>query len=82
MAARKPSLEQLERLALLEKLPDTAKVCTADAALMWGVGISTWERMRAKMKTPPASQPNGRALSYTVGLIRAGRVARTEPEAA
>jgi hypothetical protein len=81
MAIRTPSLAQIERLAALEKLPDTARVCTADAALMAGVAVSTWERMRREGKTPPATKVNDRALSYTVGHIRARHAARTEQTA-
>ena len=82
MATRILSLEQLERLKVLENMPDTVIVPTLDAALLDGSAVSTWEKKRRLGQTPPAFNINARALGYQVGDIKARRAARAETKVA
>jgi predicted DNA-binding transcriptional regulator AlpA len=78
----RPTLAELERLAVLAKLPDNAILCTADAALYRGVGVSTWERERAFGNLPPAVRITSRTLGYRKADLDAWLNARREPKAA
>jgi len=86
MAAKtnRPTLEELERLAVLASLPPNAIFCTADAALYRGVGVSTWERDRSLggNNLPPAVHITGRTLGYRKADLDAWLKARTEDKAA
>lgn len=55
------------RLALrgcLAALPPDAVLSNPEAAIYCGAGGSTWERMRAQGKIPPAIRLTGRTLGF------------------
>jgi hypothetical protein len=76
MATR--TIEQLERLAVLAKLPPDAVLLTEDAALYRGTAVSTWERDRALGRTPPAIKVTSRTLGYRKRDLDADIATRTE----
>jgi hypothetical protein len=82
-STNRPTLAELERLAVLAKLPDDAILCTADAALYRGVGVSTWERERVRgiRDLPPAIRITDRTLGYRKSDLDAWLKARKEGEA-
>ena len=80
MPIRQLSTEQIERLRLLHQLSDDIIVPTRDAWLLAGVGSSsTWQRLRAKGRTPSAHPLNGSTDGFRCGECRGMRGHVTTP---
>lgn len=77
-----PQADRLACLAQLAALPPDAVLIANEPAVYCGMGGSTWERMRAAGKTPPAIQITGRTLGYRKSVLDAWLAARTERRAA
>jgi hypothetical protein len=75
---QKRTPEQLARLKILLSMPPDAVFPTADAANYRGVAISTWDRLRAHGKTPPAIRIDSRSLGYRKRDLDAQLAADTE----
>jgi hypothetical protein len=62
--------DQLDRLKWLLELPDGAHIPTSDAALLRGIGLSTWQRHKALGLTPRVYRTDGSTHRYLVGDVR------------
>jgi hypothetical protein len=77
MSVRQLTAEQVERLTLLDKLPDDVVVPTRDAMLIACIGSqSTWQRLKALGKTPPVYQLNGSTDGFRNGDCKEMRARR------